>query len=160
LHPENNITSGEGRGNAFIVLLKKGRIGRLLKMLKTPEKIQELRKKLYQKAKQEKGFRFYALYDKVYRKDIIELAYRLVKFRKGAPGIDGITFEDIEEGMEGGATRYCEEIAGELRNKTYTYLYENLGLYKIPTTAPWRLTANVAGKDDWKAVFGSTERTV
>ena len=87
-------------------------------MLKTPEQIRELRKKLYQKAKQENGFRFYALYDKVYRKDIIEFAYRLVKSRKGAPGIDGITFEAIE-GMEGGATRYCEEIAGELRNKTY-----------------------------------------
>jgi RNA-directed DNA polymerase len=85
-------------------------------MLTTPEQIQELRKKLYHKAKQEKEFRFYALYDKVYRKDILEYAYRLVKANKGAPGVDGITFEAIEgQGVEG----YLEQIAEELRNKTY-----------------------------------------
>ena len=64
-------------------------------MLTTPEHIQELQKKLYQKAKQEKEFRFYALYDKVYRKDIVEHAYHLVKANKGAPGIDGIAFEAL-----------------------------------------------------------------
>jgi RNA-directed DNA polymerase len=84
-------------------------------MLTTPEHIQELQRKLYQKAKQEAGFRFYALYDKVYRKDIIEHAYHLVKANKGAPGIDGITFEAVEEGAE----RYVETIAEELRTKTY-----------------------------------------
>ena len=84
-------------------------------MLKTPEHIQELQTKLYQKAKQDREFRFYALYDKVYRKDIIEHAYRLVKANKGAPGIDGITFEAIEEGAE----RYLETITEELRTKTY-----------------------------------------
>jgi group II intron reverse transcriptase/maturase len=85
-------------------------------MLKTPDQIQELRKKLYQKAKQEKEFRFYALYDKVYRKDIIEFAYHLVRAKKGAPGIDGVTFEAIEgEGVE----RYLEVITEELRTKTY-----------------------------------------
>lgn len=85
-------------------------------MLKTPEHIQELQTKLYQKAKQEAEFRFYALYDKVYRKDIIEHAYRLVKAHKGAPGVDGITFEAVEgEGVE----KYVETITEELRNKTY-----------------------------------------
>ena len=85
-------------------------------MLTTPEHIQELQKKLYQKAKQEKEFRFYALYDKVYRKDIVEHAYHLVKANKGAPGIDGIAFEAVEaQGVE----RYVERIAEELRNKTY-----------------------------------------
>jgi len=84
-------------------------------MLLTPERIQELQKKLYRKAKQDKEFRFYALYDKVYRKDILEHAYRLVKANKGAPGVDGITFEAIEGG---GAERYLEQIAEELRNKT------------------------------------------
>jgi RNA-directed DNA polymerase len=87
-------------------------------MLETPEKIRELQRKLYQKAKQEKEYRFYLLYDKVYRMDILSHAYQLVKSNKGAGGIDGITFEDIEE-MEGGQQRYLASIAGELKNKTY-----------------------------------------
>lgn len=87
-------------------------------MLETPEKIRELQRKLYQKAKQEKEYRFYLLYDKVYRMDILSHAYQLVKSSKGAGGIDGITFEGIEE-MEGGQQRYLASIAGELKNKTY-----------------------------------------
>ena len=66
-------------------------------MLKTPEKIQEFQRKLYQKAKQEEEFRFYLLYDKVYRMDILDHAYMLVKANKGASGVDGVTFESIEE---------------------------------------------------------------
>ena len=84
-------------------------------MLTTPEHIQELQTKLCQKAKQDREFRFYALYDKVYRKDIIEHAYHLVKANKGAPGIDGITFEALEQGAE----RYLDAITEELKNKTY-----------------------------------------
>jgi len=87
-------------------------------VLKTPEKIRELQRKLYRKAKQEKEYRFYLLYDKVYRMDILSHAYRLVKANKGAPGIDGETFERIEE-REGGAEKYLEEIAGELKRKDY-----------------------------------------
>ena len=64
-------------------------------MLETPEKIRELQRKLYQKAKQEKEFRFYLLYDKVYRMDILNHAYKLVKANKGAAGVDGVTFEVI-----------------------------------------------------------------
>mgnify|MGYP001488443753 CR=1 FL=1 len=87
-------------------------------MLKTPENIRELQRKLYRKAKQEKEYRFYLLYDKVYRLDILNHAYRLVKANKGAPGIDGETFESIEE-REGGAEKYLEEIAGVLKRKDY-----------------------------------------
>jgi group II intron reverse transcriptase/maturase len=87
-------------------------------MLKTPEKIRELQRKLYQKAKQEKEFRFYLLYDKVYRLDILRHAYCLVKANKGAPGIDGTTFEAIEK-EEGGVEKYLKGIACELRNKVY-----------------------------------------
>ena len=87
-------------------------------MLETPEKIRELQKKLYQKAKQEKEYRFYLLYDKVYRTDILSHAYKLVRANKGAPGIDGITFESIEE-VEGGRQRYLGKIAEELRNEEY-----------------------------------------
>ena len=104
---------GEGRGNTFIMLLKEERRRRLSERLKTPDKIRELQRKLYQKAKQEKEFRFYALYDKVYRADVLSHAYRLVRANKGAPGVDGVTFEAIE-GMEGGVERYLEGIAEEL----------------------------------------------
>jgi group II intron reverse transcriptase/maturase len=87
-------------------------------MLKTPEKIRELQRKLYRKAKQEKEYRFYLLYDKIYRPDILSHAYNLVKANKGAPGIDGETFGSIEE-KEGGAEKYLEKIAGELKRKDY-----------------------------------------
>jgi RNA-directed DNA polymerase len=87
-------------------------------MLETPEKIRELQRKLYQKAKQEPKFRFYLLYDKVYRLDILGHAYDLVRENKGAAGVDGLTFEHIE-GTEKGAQEYLENIARELRTKTY-----------------------------------------
>ena len=87
-------------------------------VLETPEKIRELQRRLYRKAKQEKEYRFYLLYDKIYRMDILSHAYRLVRANKGAPGIDGETFEQIEE-REGGAEKYLEEIAGELKRKDY-----------------------------------------
>jgi RNA-directed DNA polymerase len=118
LHPKDSITFGEGRGNAFITFQKKRREGDCTEVLKTPEKIRELQRKLYRKAKQEKEYRFYLLCDKIYRQDILNHAYRLVKANKGAPGIDGETFESIEK-REGGVEKYLEEITGELRRKEY-----------------------------------------
>jgi group II intron reverse transcriptase/maturase len=87
-------------------------------MLETPEKIWELQRKLYQKAKQEKEFRFYLLYDKVCRADILAHAYKLVKANKGDCGVDGVTFESIEK-MEGGEQGYLDSIAKELEEKVY-----------------------------------------
>ena len=86
-------------------------------MLVTPENIRTLQRKLYCKAKQEPAFRFYALYDKVYRADILSHAYHLVRANKGSAGIDGITFEAIETGE--GETAFLAELEAALRNKTY-----------------------------------------
>lgn len=87
-------------------------------MLETPDRIRELQRKLYRKVKQEPNYRFYLLYDKVYRRDILSHSYRLVRANKGASGVDGLTFESIEEG-EGGAEKYLDEIAEDLERKTY-----------------------------------------
>ena len=71
---------------------------------------------LHAKAKAEPGYRFYLLYDKVYRADVLEYAYRCCKANKGAAGVDGQRFEDIEAY---GEDRWLEELAYRLRNKTY-----------------------------------------
>jgi len=117
MHLGDNITPREGRGNTFITFLKERR-ERGLRMLETPEKIRDLQRKLYHKAKQDKTFRFYLLYDKIYRADILEHAFHLVRANKGAPGIDGVTFESLEK-EEGGIEGYLEKTARELKEKIY-----------------------------------------
>ncbi len=84
--------------------------------LATPEKIQTLQRKLCRKAKREPTYRFYALYDKVYRPDILAHAYALAKANGGAPGVDGVTFDDIETA---GRERSLAELGEELREKRY-----------------------------------------
>ncbi len=84
--------------------------------LATPEKIRNLQRKLYLKAKQEPGFRFYQLYDKVYRADILEHAYLLCKSNGGSSGVDGVTFEQIEAS---GRVEWLERLGKELHDKTY-----------------------------------------
>src|ERR1700704_294722 len=69
--------------------------------LVTPEKIRSLQRKLYRKAKAEPAFRFYVLYDKICREDILRHAYGLARANAGAPGVDGVSFAQIEErGLE------------------------------------------------------------
>jgi len=79
-------------------------------------KVKELREKLNGKAKAEPDYRFYLLYDKVYRKDFLEAAYAQCRKNGGAPGVDGKTFSDIEAY---GAERYLAELAEELKARRY-----------------------------------------
>jgi len=79
--------------------------------LTTPEKISSLQRKLYGKAKAEPAYRFYLLYDKIYRSDILEHAYALARHNDGAPGVDEVTFETIEaSGLEGWLTALREDL--------------------------------------------------
>ena len=84
--------------------------------LETPEKIRILQRKLYRKAKEEPDYRFYQLYDKIYREDILIYAYAQVKANQGAPGVDGEDFEEIEAQ---GLAEWLRGIIQELRAKTY-----------------------------------------
>ncbi len=84
--------------------------------LKTPDKIRTFQRKIYLKTKSEPDFRFYLLYDKIYRADILQYAYRLAKANGGSAGVDGITFDQIESM---GAEEWLSGIRKELREKTY-----------------------------------------
>jgi RNA-directed DNA polymerase len=84
--------------------------------LVTPERIRTLQRRLYVKAKKEPQYRFYTLYDKVYRWDILEHAYRHMRANAGAPGADGVTFEQIEAA---GVEAFLREIQRELQAGTY-----------------------------------------
>jgi group II intron reverse transcriptase/maturase len=84
--------------------------------LATPPKVEKLRKALHVKAKEEPEFRFYQLYDKVYRKDLVAHAYAQCRANGGAPGVDGETFETIESG---GLERWLGELRQSLREYRY-----------------------------------------
>src|ERR1700751_1371468 len=84
--------------------------------LQTPDNIRNLQRKLYLKAKAEPNFRFYLLYDKVHRADILRHAYDLARANKGAPGVDGVDFAAIEAA---GLENWLDGIETELRTKTY-----------------------------------------
>lgn len=89
---------------------------RRLGNLATPESVQKLQTALHAKAKGESGCRFYALYDKIYRQDVLTHAYDCCRSNKGAAGVDGLTFEEVESY---GRERWIGELAQQLREENY-----------------------------------------
>ena len=109
--------AGGGKGPQLKGERKKRRRTEGLAMsLTTPVSVQKLQTALHAKAKESPNFRFYALYDKVYRKDVLAFAYECCKANGGAAGVDGQTFEDIEAY---GRERWLDELAQELKSRTY-----------------------------------------
>ena len=86
------------------------------KSLQTPTRIRSLQRKLYRKAKAEPAYRFYMLYDKVCREDILRHAYALARSNAGAPGVDAVTFADIDLS---GREAWLAGLREELVSKTY-----------------------------------------
>ncbi len=100
--------------------------------LETPDKIRTLQRKLYVKAKAEPAFRFYVLYNKICRDDILLHAYRLARANAGAPGVDGMTFAQIEEeGLEA----WLAGLRGELVSEDVPAQY---GEARDDPKAKWR----------------------
>ena len=109
--------AGGAKGPWFKVNARRGQGRKGLAMsLPTLPKVQQLQEALHVKAKGSPDYRFYSLYDKVYRADILYVAYRRCLINGGAPGVDGVTFDEIQEH---GEQRWLDELAEELRTKTY-----------------------------------------
>ena len=81
-------------------------------------RLADLRLRLYLKAKREPKFRFYSLYDRIYRKDVLEAGWEQVRANRGSAGVDGVTIHQIVD-AEGGPERWLAELAEVLRSKKY-----------------------------------------
>jgi RNA-directed DNA polymerase len=114
--PAKPVKAGGGTGPWFRVFSEEWTRGRLAMSLKAQTKLEELRGKLYVKAKSEPAFRFYVLYDKIHRWDTLVEALKQSKSKKGAAGVDGQTFVDIEAY---GEERWLKELQEELQGKSY-----------------------------------------
>ena len=108
--------AGGGKGPQFKTNASKQQRTWRLGNLSTPNSVQKLQTALHAKAKAEAGYRFYALYDKISREDILAHAYAQCRSNKGAPGVDGQDFADIEAY---GVERWLGELALALRKETY-----------------------------------------
>lgn len=110
----DNITRFSEGAQVYDTLSKEKRTR--LPMASTPMKIRNLQRKLYRVSKQKEHYRFYSLYDKVYRQDILLEAYKRCKANRGGPGVDGIRFRDIERA---GVAAFVAELSDALRTRRY-----------------------------------------
>jgi RNA-directed DNA polymerase len=114
--PSKSGNAGGGKGPWFWANVRSGESREIGVSLIPPPKVQKLQETLHAKAKSAPNYRFYALYDKVWRRDVLAFAYGCCFANQGAAGVDGQTFDDIEAyGWE----RWVDELAEELRGKTY-----------------------------------------
>ena len=109
----DNRTGGEGRAAASFTRHAQGRAGEchLVARATKQDKVRELQRTLYRAAKADPGRRFHALHDKVYRSDVLERAWELVRANRGAAGIDKQTIADVEQY---GVSRLLNELATDL----------------------------------------------
>src|SRR4051812_18591246 len=107
---------GEGRGLGSRRVSNVATAGRLVMSLQPPEKVRKLQTALHAKAKATPTYRFYLLYDKVYREDVLAYAYERCQANQGTAGVDGQTFADI---ATYGEKLWLAELAKELQDKTY-----------------------------------------
>jgi RNA-directed DNA polymerase len=114
--PSKPVNAGEGKGPQFKVNVQAAESREIGVSLSPPLKVRMLREALHAKAKGAPDYRFYALYDKVYRADVLAFAYACCFDNQGAAGVDGQTFADIEAY---GEERWLDELAEELRKQTY-----------------------------------------
>ena len=115
----DNTTQPREGPRLYHALEKEGRAGECLMANGTQDKVQELQTKLYQAAKRSPTRRFHALYDKVHRRDFLWAAWVAVARNHGAPGVDGVSIADIEEGGIEGVRAFLDGLAAELENGTY-----------------------------------------
>src|SRR2546426_7678237 len=126
----HRTTEPVGREGALVRGVSRRAKGREIGVsLATPPKLRRLQEALDTKAKQEPAYRFYLLYDKVYRADILAHAYALAKQNGGAPGVDGVTFEDIETA---GREQWLAAVQEALRAQTYRSQPVRRGLISQP----------------------------
>ena len=116
VRPMKPGNAGGGKGPQLKGNARSNEDGGIDVSLTTPISVQKLQTALHAKAKESPNLRFYALYDKVYRKDVLAFAYERCKANGGAAGVDGQTFEDIEAY---GRERWLDELAQELKSRTY-----------------------------------------
>jgi hypothetical protein len=107
---------GKGRSLSWKQTQEVTKTEGLAMSLATPESVQKLQTALHDKAKRSPDLRFYVLYDKVYRRDVLSFAYKCSKANDGAAGVDNQTFEDIEAY---GVERWLDELTQELKSRTY-----------------------------------------
>ena len=117
LETKGQHNPGQGKGPLLCSCNQRAEDQGIAMSLTTPDTIRTLQRKLYIKAKQEPAYRFYALYDKITRADLLGHAWRLVRANGGSPGVDGVSFKAIEGGA--GVEPFLLELARDLKEKKY-----------------------------------------